>query len=114
MRPRHTGSRLRSTALDGGGRGAVVGHKIGCTTPVMQAYLDIPNPCAGEVFARTIHRGVGAIREPGTPCGSASSARLPCCSAADLDARAVARNRVGDAVGAVMASIEVVDDRYVD
>ena len=31
--------------------GALVGYKIGCTSAVMQQYLDIPHPCGGGVFA---------------------------------------------------------------
>mgnify|MGYP001066779432 CR=1 FL=1 len=37
--------------LEMAGMGRRVGHKIGCTTPVMQAFLGIPSPCAGEIFA---------------------------------------------------------------
>src|ERR1700743_1101494 len=35
--------------------GALVGYKIGCTSKVMQQYLDIPHPCGGGVFARGVH-----------------------------------------------------------
>ena len=38
------------------GRGEIVGHKIGCTTPVMQAFLGIANPCAGGIFSPTVYR----------------------------------------------------------
>src|SRR5437868_3662793 len=41
------------------GFGSTSGHKIGCTTAVMQAYIGIDNPCAGEVFARQTHRRHG-------------------------------------------------------
>ena len=30
--------------------GAEVGHKIGCTSAVMQHYLGIPHPCAGGIL----------------------------------------------------------------
>src|ERR1700686_2432634 len=33
-----------------------VGYKIGCTSPIMQQYLDIPHPCGGGVYARGVHR----------------------------------------------------------
>src|SRR6266852_4667300 len=36
--------------------GAMVGYKIGCTSPVMQQYLDIPHPCGGGVFAKPVAR----------------------------------------------------------
>src|SRR3981189_757415 len=35
--------------------GALVGYKIGCTSPVMQRYLDIPHPCGVGVFAKGVH-----------------------------------------------------------
>src|SRR3954454_18354785 len=35
--------------------GAMVGYKIGCTSAVMQRYLDIPHPCGGGVFAKGVH-----------------------------------------------------------
>src|SRR5882672_5182027 len=35
--------------------GSLAGYKIGCTSPVMQRYLDIPHPCAGGVFAKDVH-----------------------------------------------------------
>src|SRR5690606_28934818 len=40
--------------------GARVGYKIGCTTPVMQAYLGIPSPCSAGVLAGGVHAG-GAV-----------------------------------------------------
>jgi 2-oxo-3-hexenedioate decarboxylase/2-keto-4-pentenoate hydratase len=94
------------------GLGALAGHKIGCTTPVMQAFLNIPNPCAGEVFASTVFRGEGTFR-------SADALRLgvECEIAVTLSRDIVeplTRSTAGDAVAAVHASIEVVDDRYED
>src|SRR4051794_31072707 len=35
--------------------GTPCGWKIGCTSTVMQQYLDIPHPCAGSVFERGVH-----------------------------------------------------------
>lgn len=110
------------TALHGilteAGRGALAGHKIGCTTPVMQRFLNIPNPCAGGVFAETVHHEEGRFR-----CARFHHVGVECEIAVRLDAplgadgragRPHDRNTVAAAVGAVMAAIEVVDDRYVD
>jgi 2-keto-4-pentenoate hydratase len=99
--------------LTAAGVGPLTGHKIGCTTPVMQAYLNIPNPCAGGVFGPTIHRGHGRFRaaeslRAGVECEIAVELR------ADLDQGPYTRSSVGDAVGAALASIEIVDDRYRD
>jgi 2-keto-4-pentenoate hydratase len=101
--------------LEAAGGGAVGGHKIGCTTPVMQEFLGIATPCAGGVFAPNVHRERGTFRHAdflhvGVECEIA--VRL----AHDLPASGAPyrRARVGEAVGACMAAIEVVDDRYED
>lgn len=98
-----------------GGFGPQAGWKIGCTTPVMQRYLDIPHPCAGTLYRARLHRGRASLRadgffQLGLECEIA--VRLAC----DLgprdgghDARSVA-----SAVGGVMASVEIVEHRFVD
>ena len=48
--------------LTAAGLGVVTGHKIGCTTAVMQAFLRIPNPCAGGVFASTVWQSPARLR----------------------------------------------------
>jgi 2-oxo-3-hexenedioate decarboxylase/2-keto-4-pentenoate hydratase len=100
-------------ALSAAGDGPLAGYKIGCTTPVMQRFLGIPNPCAGGVFAVTVQNLDGEFRHSdflhvGVECEIA--VRL----AQDLPAARAPydRDTVGAAVGACMAAIEVVDDRY--
>ena len=95
--------------------GPIAGHKIGCTTPVMQRFLNIDSPCAGGIFARTIHHGAVELRfddfcHVGVECEIAVrlDADLP-VSGAPFDAA-----RVATAVEACMAAIEIVDDRWVD
>src|ERR1700716_176587 len=41
--------------------GARVGYKIGCTSAVMQRYLDIPHPCGGGVFAKGVHQSGASL-----------------------------------------------------
>jgi len=101
--------------LERAGMGPRVGHKIGCTTPVMQAFLGIDSPCAGEVFERTVLASGARIpfrgfRRVGVECEIA--VRL----GKDLPARAnpYDRDSVADAVDGAMAAIEIVDDRYAD
>ena len=101
--------------LVGSGLGPVVGHKIGCTTPVMQRFLGINNPCAGGIFDSTAHELSGSFRfdrllHPGVECEIA--VRLK----ADLSPGRAPYNResVANAVGSVMAAIELVDDRWRD
>ena len=95
--------------------GPVVGHKIGCTTAVMQAFLKIPNPCAGGVYERTVHRSPARLRHAdfvrvGVEC------EIVVRLGADLRSSAApfTRASVADAVEACMPGMEIVDDRYVD
>lgn len=107
--------RALHAVLEAGGLGPRSGHKIGCTTKVMQAYLGIDHPCAGEVFASTVLVSGAAVplagfHRVGVECEIA--ARL----GADLPARARGHDRdsVAAAVDCLMAGIELVDDRYAD
>jgi 2-keto-4-pentenoate hydratase len=95
--------------------GNISGHKIGCTTAVMQRFLNIPNPCAGGVFTKTIHRSGTAILHrdfvrPGIECEIVVFLQkdLP-----PID-KPYTQETVAGAVGAIAAGIEIVDDRYVD
>ncbi len=95
--------------------GEIAGHKIGCTTTVMQRFLNIPNPCAGGVFANTVHQSNVSIPHnefvrPGVEC------EVVVFLQKDLPAAAqpYTQETVADAVGAIAAGIEIVDDRYVD
>ncbi len=81
----------------------------------MQRFLNIGNPCAGGVFAATVEHTGAALRHVdfhhvGVECEIAVrlAAPLP-ASGAPYD-----RTGVAHAVGACMAAIEVVDDRYED
>ncbi len=103
------------THLEAGGRGRLVGRKIGCTTPVMQRYLNIDSPCAGGLFEKSVvesgvHLRHDDFRRVGVECEIA--VRL----SADLAAISGRHkyDEIGEAVGSCMAAIEIVDDRYVD
>ncbi|MEQ1881853.1 MAG: fumarylacetoacetate hydrolase family protein [Burkholderiales bacterium] len=103
--------RLLNGLLGVAGMGEQVGHKIGCTTPVMQAFLNIPNPCAGVIFSKSVLRGAGSIPRSGfvklgIECEIAVQLRR------NLEGGPFNRENVAEAVGAVMAAIEIVDDRY--
>jgi 2-keto-4-pentenoate hydratase len=95
--------------------GAQVGYKIGCTSAVMQKYLDIPHPCGGSVFAGGVHQSDASLQSTdfvrvGVECEIAVRlARDLAPSAAPFTADTVAQ-----AVEAYLPAIEIVDDRYVD
>ena len=101
--------------LVGAGFGSVVGHKIGCTTSVMQRFLGINNPCAGGVFDSTIRELSGSfsfdrLLHPGVECEMAIQLK------SDLtpEDAPYSKESVASAVGSVMAAIELVDDRWRD
>jgi 2-keto-4-pentenoate hydratase len=94
--------------------GPLTGYKIGCTSAVMQRYLNIPHPCGGGVFARGVHEsgvrlGAGDFVRVGVECEIA--VRLAHDLAAS-DAPFTADDVAG-AIEAYLPAIEIVDERYV-
>jgi 2-keto-4-pentenoate hydratase len=97
------------------GHGQVVGTKIGCTTKVMQDYLDVPHPVAGAIFDTTVRHGAGEFEfdfflHVGVECEIAAKlgSVIPAATAPH------SLESVVDAVAALLPAIEIVDDRYVD
>lgn len=94
--------------------GAMVGYKIGCTSAVMQQYLDIPHPCGGGVFEKGVHDSGAQLKvsdyvRVGVECEIAVKlARDLAPSEAPFTAE-----WVGEAIEAYYPAIEIVDDRYV-
>jgi 2-oxo-3-hexenedioate decarboxylase/2-keto-4-pentenoate hydratase len=101
--------------LGAAGRGPLVGYKIGCTTPVMQRFLGIDNPCAGGVLQPGVQRRAGDFRHAGF-LRVGAECEIAVALARDLtaDDGPYDRDKVGAAIGACMAAIEIVDDRYDD
>jgi 2-keto-4-pentenoate hydratase len=105
----------RLHALLAPAHGPLAGHKIGCTTAVMQAFLRIPNPCAGGLLARNIHRGATTLRfadyrHVGVEC------EIAVAIGRDLPPRErpYAVGEVAAAIDAYLPAIEIVDDRWLD
>ena len=95
--------------------GKVVGYKIGCTTKVMQKYLGIANPCVGGVYDINVNQLEGNYKydkfiSPGVEC------EIGLLLAEDLSPENYPHNKlsVQKAVSGVMASIEIVDNRWVN
>lgn len=101
--------------LADGGAGEPCGWKIGCTTPVMQAYLNIAHPCAGTLYSETV-----ALRETTLVARSFFQLGLECELAVRLGETVPARDRAHDRysvapyVQSIMASVEIVDHRFGD
>ncbi|MBO6782955.1 MAG: fumarylacetoacetate hydrolase family protein [Alphaproteobacteria bacterium] len=101
--------------LSARGLGARAGYKIGCTTPVMQEYMNIHEPAFGEVFASAVHRNHAELSfddyvEPGV------EAEIAVSLARDIPANGAPYDResVREFIAAAMISIELVDARYRD
>jgi 2-keto-4-pentenoate hydratase len=94
--------------------GPAIGYKIGCTTTVMQEYLDIPHPCAGRMFEVLVKNLNGTFKRnefcrPGVECEVAVEL------AADMISnQPFTQYDCADYVRSAMASIELVDDRWTD
>jgi 2-keto-4-pentenoate hydratase len=101
--------------LAAAGLGHLMGHKIGCTTPVMQAYLAIDHPCAGGMFASTAHREHADL-DSATFIRLGVECEIAVRLGADFSASTVPYDResVAGRVTTCVAAIELVDDRYED
>jgi 2-oxo-3-hexenedioate decarboxylase/2-keto-4-pentenoate hydratase len=95
--------------------GPLVGHKIGCTSAVMQQYLGIPHPCSGGVFARGVHRS-GAVLRHGDYVRVGVECEIAVRLGSDLKPSEApfTADGVADAIEAYLPAIEIVDDRYSD
>lgn len=95
--------------------GPIAGYKIAITTPVMQQLMGIGEPCAGAIFAKTIHRSPANL-----PHGDFHRIAVECEIAvrlgADLPAREkpYAKEDVAPAVDACFAAIELIEDHGCD
>jgi 2-keto-4-pentenoate hydratase len=93
--------------------GPLAGYKIGCTSKVMQEYLDIAHPCGGGVFAR-------GVLESGANLRAADFVRVGVeCEIAVRLARNLPPSEgpftaewMMEAIEAYLPAIEIVDDRY--
>jgi 2-keto-4-pentenoate hydratase len=93
--------------------GKVAGAKIATTTKVMQELMGIGHPCAGAIFAKTIHVSPARLR-----ASDFVNLRIECEIGLRLaEALSVAeapwtRERVIPAVGAAMPAYELIEDRH--
>jgi 2-keto-4-pentenoate hydratase len=97
------------------GNGKVAGYKIGLTTPRMQKMCGIDHPIAGAVLSRRVHRSPFTVRQGdfvrlGVECELA--VRL--ARAIDGGKNTPDLDEIRDAIGAVAAAFELVEDRAAD
>ena len=94
------------------GRGAIVGYKIGLTTPVMQKLCGVDEPCYGAIFASEIHQQRAEIsaREY---CRIGVETEIAFQLGNDLP-QGGDRGRTAAAVESAMAAIELIEDLCFD
>lgn len=94
--------------------GSLVGYKIGCTSKVMQEYLDIPHPCGGGVFEKGVHdSGVKLAASDYVHVGVECEIAVKLARDLLLPEQPFTAEWMGEAVEAYYPAIEIVDDRYV-
>jgi 2-oxo-3-hexenedioate decarboxylase/2-keto-4-pentenoate hydratase len=96
------------------GWGEVAGHKIGCTTPVMQQLLGLDHPVSGGIFAATVRRGGSIDLRLADFLDLSLESEIALRLDRDLPASGAPYDRAGvaAAVGAAYAAFELTEDRY--
>ena len=93
--------------------GALAGYKIGCTSAVMQEYLDIPHPCGGSVFAKGVHdSGVSLRAKDFVRVGVECEIAVRLAHHLPPSQTPFTADTVAQAIEAYLPAIEIVDDRY--
>jgi 2-keto-4-pentenoate hydratase len=97
--------------------GPLVGYKIGCTSAVMQRYLNIPHPCGGGVFARGVHESGVSLRagdfvRVGVECEIAVKLARDLAASRGASTAPFTADTVAEAIEAYLPAIEIVDERY--
>jgi 2-keto-4-pentenoate hydratase len=95
--------------------GPVAGYKVALTAPVMQQMVGFHMPFAGTILSRTIHRSPATVRRTDY-AGLGVECEIAVRLGVDLPAARApfSRSDIADAVAAVMAAFELVDDRAAD
>lgn len=105
-------ARLVRERLIQAGRGALVGWKVGATTPAMQKLLNVPGPCSGAMLSSGRHASPARIRAQhylkiGIECEVAVRLGKPLGGG-------TTRKDADAAIAALYPAIEIVDNRYGD
>ena len=102
-------------ALAAAGFGRRAGFKIGCTTKVMQDFMEIDHPCWGGVFENTIYHGDTSIPyDTFHRIGVENEVAVRLAEDIPAAGAPYDRETISDYVAAVHAAIELVDNRYAD
>jgi 2-keto-4-pentenoate hydratase len=95
--------------------GGVAGAKIATTTKIMQQLMGISHPCAGAIFARTIHAAPARLRAADF-VNLRIESEIALALGADMPPSATpwTAETVVPAVAGAMAAFELIEDRHAD
>jgi 2-keto-4-pentenoate hydratase len=95
--------------------GGVAGAKIATTTKIMQELMGISHPCAGAIFARTIHASPARLRAADF-VNLRIESEIALTLGADVPASGApwTAQTVAPAVAGAMAAFELIEDRHAD
>lgn len=107
--------KIVNTNLMDSGLGQIKAHKIGCTSNVMQNFLNINSPCAGDIFEKTIFYNSVEIPHKGfTRVGVECELAVEIAKDFYPGNKSIFYGDLEKLIGGFLPAIEIVDDRYLD
>ena len=107
--------KIANKNLTDSGLGQIRAHKIGCTSKVMQNFLKINSPCAGDIFEKTISYKFIEIPYKGfTRVGVECELAVEIAKDFHPGSNSISYSDLEKFIGGFLPAIEIVDDRYLD
>jgi 2-keto-4-pentenoate hydratase len=102
-------------ALQSRRKGAIIGYKVALSTAAMRAFAGVDSPMAGCVLASSVHKSPARVRS-GDFVRLIVEFEIAVRMGDDLPVAGApySRERVAQAVGAVLPALELADDRGAD
>ena len=107
--------KIANTHLMNSGLGQIKAHKIGCTSEVMQNFLKINSPCAGDIFEKTIFYNSVEIPHKGfTKVGVECELAVEIAKDFYPSSNNIFHGDLEKFIAGFLPAIEIVDDRYLN
>ena len=107
--------KIANTHLMNSGLGRIKAHKIGCTSKVMQNFLKINSPCAGDIFEKTIFYNSVEIPHKGfTKVGVECELAVEIAKDFYPGSNSIFHSDIEKFIAGFLPAIEIVDDRYLN
>jgi 2-keto-4-pentenoate hydratase len=93
--------------------GKTIGYKVACTNKLAQDLLKVEEPFYGRMMTHSSFKA-GAQLDPKNFFFRCMEAEFSFKISRDLPARTIVADELGDYIGAILPSIEIVDSRFAD